>query len=901
MKRACAFGFCALIVATLWAATPYDSASVPDVRPIEIPANRGAAALWQGLQKLRTRASLIMITAHPDDEDGGMLAYESRGLGARVTLLTLNRGEGGANVMSSDYWDALGLVRTQELLSAGNHYGVDQYFTTVCDYGFSKTLKEAKEKWGEERVLGEVVRIVRTTRPLVVTSVFVGGPSDGHGNHQMAGLMAKEVFDAAGDPQRFPEQIKAGLHPWTPLKYYAHLPFVGKASQELTSNVIVPEGTYHPLLGESYVQLSHLGLGEQKTQNGGPSIPRAGDTPSPYHRYATRVEAKDQEQSFFDGIDVSLAGIADLVHASEHDFLSQSLKEISASVEKAVSSYSAANPERCGPPLADGLRRTDALIEQVSKSNLPDSTRYDALHELQIKRAQFNDALVEALGVSIRANVHPGGEVNPLVALFMGDPDTFRMAIPGQEFQVQLTAASQVDLAVTHAYLESPQKDAFQISAPEKASPQLLSNHSASWRFKVRVNDSAPYTQPYFSRPSIEQPYYDLLLPNDFGRPFSPYPLSAWLDLEYNGVPVRLGQIVQTVQHVTGRGVVYEPLVIGPAISVQMTPQRGIVPLNAASFPLSVNLHSNVKGPANGTLRLHLPEGWKSDPESVNFGMSNDGEDQSVNFSVTPAKLSTNPYEIQAVADYQGHEYKTGYTVTGYSGVLPYYLYKDATYRVSGADVTIAPNLRVAYVTGTGDDVPQTLSELNVKFQYLSASDLASGNLAQYDAILLGVRAYAARPELATNNQRLLEYVKNGGVLIVQYNTPEFDHNFGPYPYKMGEEPEEVTDENSEVTILDPKNPVLQWPNKLRETDFQNWIEERGSKFLTTWDSHYQALLETHDPEQPPQRGGLLYAKYGKGVYVYNAYALYRELPEGVPGAFRLMANLLSLAKNPQR
>jgi hypothetical protein len=198
---------------------------------------------------------------------------------------------------------------------------------------------------------------------------------------------------------------------------------------------------------------------------------------------------------------------------------------------------------------------------------------------------------------------------------------------------------------------------------------------------------------------------------------------------------------------------------------------------------------------------------------------------------------------------------------------------------------------------GTGDDVPASLENLGVHVTFLSASDLAAGELSRYDVILLGIRAYAVRPDVVAHNQRLLEYVKNGGVLIVQYNTPEFDHNFGPYPYKMGEEPEEVTDEASKVVILDPQNPLFVWPNQITEADFRGWIEERGSKFMTSWDSHYEPLLETHDPGQQPQRGGLLYARYGKGIYIYDAYAFYRELPEGVPGAYRLMANMLSVAK----
>ncbi len=278
MKR-----FLGLFVATCaFAQLPYSTSIEPTPRAQEIAANRGSAALWQSLKKLHTRASLIMVTAHPDDEDGGMLAYESRGQGARVALLTLNRGEGGANVMSSDYFDALGLVRTMELLKAGEYYGVKQYWTRVVDYGFSKTMAESISKWTHDRVLYDVVRVVRMERPLVITSVFVGGPSDGHGNHQTAGLMAKEVFKAAGDPNVFPDQIAAGLKPWTPLKDYARVPFRFRpGAPSLSTNVEIPEGDYDPVLGMSYVQLSREGLAYQKSQNGGGSIPRAGQMLSP--------------------------------------------------------------------------------------------------------------------------------------------------------------------------------------------------------------------------------------------------------------------------------------------------------------------------------------------------------------------------------------------------------------------------------------------------------------------------------------------------------------------------------------------------------------------------------------------------------------------------------------------
>jgi hypothetical protein len=384
-------------------------------------------------------------------------------------------------------------------------------------------------------------------------------------------------------------------------------------------------------------------------------------------------------------------------------------------------------------------------------------------------------------------------------------------------------------------------------------------------------------------------------------RPFAPYPLAGWAEFNYNGVPIRIGQTVQTIKRVTGEGAVFEPLAVGPAIGVSISPRAGIVPLDARSFTVTTVIHSNVKGSARGTVQLALPERWKSEPPSAEFALSEDGQDQSVTFLVSAANLAQKPYEITAVCEYKGRRYTEGYEVTGYPTVRPYFLYEPATYRLSGVDVTVAPKLNVGYVMGSGDDVPSSLEHLGVRATSLSPADIATGDLSRFDVILFGVRAYAAREDLRTYNGRLLEYVHNGGVLIVQYNTPEFDHNYGPYPYVMGGNPEEVTDEASQMKILEPSNPIFNWPNKISEADFAGWVEERGSKWLKSWDPQYHALLETHDEGQEPQKGGLLYAKYGKGIYIYNAYAFYRELPEGVPGAYRIFANMISLAKNPDR
>lgn len=891
-----------------------------------LPFDRGSAALWQSLQKLHTRSSLLMVTAHPDDEDGGMLTYESRGQGARVNLLTLNRGEGGANVMSSDYFDALGLVRTEELLAADRYYGVQQFWTRVSDYGFSKTKEEALDKWGHDRVLADVVRVVRMTRPLVITSVFVGGRTDGHGNHQLAGQMAQEAFKAAGDPTKFPEQLKEGLRPWKPLKDYAAVPFAPVTDKgiynyadgkyypaefqnftdgtvikgQLSASVEIPEGEYSPLLGLTYAQVSRLGLGHQKSQNGGTGLPPAEEEMSSYHRFASLVSVPEKESSFFDGIDVSLHGIASLAQGGDTVFLRDKLSQINSLVEKAMNDFSAQRPEAIASTLAAGLKGTNELIEKVAASNLTDDSKYDVTHELKVKQAQFGNALSESLGLSVLTTLSAEKEPTGPFARFFRNQPTFEVAIPGQEFWVKVHATNPTNVPVQleNVSLESPEGEQWRIDPSGQTTGTLKGNQSMDVRFIVRAPQNASFTRPYFTRQDIEQPHYDIPEAKYLSFSVAPYPLSAKLRFTFEGVAFEVSQVVQSVKHLTGSGTVLDPLIVGPAISVSIAPQAGIVPLGADSFDLTVTIHSNVKGPAKGTVKLDLPEGWKAPQEE--FSTAKDGDDQTLKFRVTPARLVEKRYAITAVATYDGREYKEGYHTVGYSGLRPYNLYGPSAYRTTGVDVKVAPGLNVGYVIGAGDDVPQSLLNLGINVHFLTSDDLASGNLFKFDAIILGVRTYAVREDLKTNNGRILEYVKHGGVVIVQYNTPEYDHNYGPYQYKMGSNPEEVSDEQSKVEILAPENPVFTWPNKITVKDFENWVEERGSKFLESWDSAYEPLIETHDPGQAPQKGGLVYAKYGRGVYVYNAYAFYRQMPYGVPGAYRIFANMISLAKNPQ-
>jgi len=905
----------------------------PDARPIEI--DRGAAGLWQTLLKLHTRASLLMLVAHPDDEDGGMLNYESRGQGARAILLTLNRGEGGQNVMSDDFWDALGLVRTEELLAAGRYYDVQQFWTTVADFGFSKTREEALELWGHDRLLADAVRVVRMTRPLVITSVFVGGPTDGHGHHSAAGEIAQEVFAAAGDPNMFPEQIRAGLRPWSPVKMYARTPifpisekgmfdsatgkylpvrfydFIHKTWTEgpLSTNLEIPEGGSDPVLGPSFTQIARQGWSLQKSQNGGGGIPLAGPVAAPYHRFGSTIAAADKEQSYFDGIDISLAGIAELCGADAKEdiaFLKEGLGRIHSAVERAMAGFSISEPGKIAPILAEGLKETNALLTQVSSSKLSDQAKYDVNFELRAKQKEFQKAIVQALNFSLEATVAPKREPNRGNPLFALPAETMRSLVPGEQFpvRVHLNNPGTTPLALNRIWLETPAGESWNVStvAADSATPapaSLGARQALDQRFNVKPPEDAAPTRPYFSRPNEELPYYDKVDDRYRNLSFGPYPLAAWVEFTYMGVPLRVGQVVQTVQQETGQGSVLNPLVVTPAVSVRIFPDAGITPLGSKSFALSAQVHTEAEAGAKGTVRLDLPEGWRSDPASAPFALERAGQEQIVRFEVIADRLQTKPYTVTAVAESGGRQYREGFITAGYPGLRPYNFYVPATYRTSGVDVKISQGLRVGYLMGTGDTVPDSLEDLGVHVQLLNAQDISSGDLQKYDVILLGVRAYTARPELATNHNRLLEYVRNGGVVIVQYQSVQYDHNFGPYPYTLPNDAERVVDERSPIVFADPKSPVLTWPNIINQSDFAGWVEERGHSFMKTWDPQYVAPLETHDPEQAPQRGGLVYARYGRGVYVYVAFALYRQLPDGVPGAFRLFANLLSLPRNP--
>lgn len=863
------------------------------LRSSTLPQDQGASGTWQKIQKLQTTASALHTKAHPDDEHGGMLALLSRRDGARVAMLTLNRGESGDNAVGPQLFVGLGLIRTEELLVANRYYGVDQqYFTSVLDYGFSKRIDEAFDMWGRDNVLRDVVRVIRMERPLVIVSRFQGTQRDGHGNHQTAGLLTQEAAKAAADPNMFPEQIKDGLRPWQAAKVY-----IGGMREEEDWTVKVDPGEYSPWVGSSYSDFARLGLSFQRSQVSGRYNPVAGPAPGYYKRTASAVEGLPaKEQGFFDGIDTTVPGMFKALRKPEPAGAAPLLAAIDASVKKAVAAFSMKDPSATVPALAEGLAATRKAIAGIQDP--------DALHLLRIKEQQFQDAINTALGVAFTARAQAAGAPEPtgMMAMF-APPPAMAAPVPGQTFEVRTRFTNRGNVSVTPAALELEAPAGWTTAKGEGAIAALGLNESATQRFTVTVPaDAALSSKPYFVRPSVRDNLYKIDDMTQFGRPATAPPLVAVAKYSVNGVPVEARDVVRRREPKLPYGDVLRELRVVPALSVSVAPAAAVIPLAAATkqVHLQVEVLNNNEGAITGQLSLSMPAGWKAEPAQHALSFTRAGEKANFDFTVTVPTLETKAYTVQAVATANGREYREGYEVIDHRDLEVRYLYRPATAEVTGLDVATAPNLSVGYVMGVGDTNPAAIAQLGYKVTLLDERMLASADLSQFDAIVTGTRAYAVRDDLKTYNQRLLDYVKAGGNLVVLYNTQELiPEKFAPFPAQHGQRAEEVSEEDSPVNILAPDHQALNWPNKITKADFDGWVEQRGSKFWAGWDAAYTPIIETWDKGQAPQKGGWLHAKHGKGHYTYFAYAFHRQLPYGVPGAYRLLANVLALSKSP--
>ena len=843
-----------------------------------LPIDQGKTGLLLTLRKLRTTARLMHTAAHPDDEDGGMLTLESRGRGVVAVQMTLTRGEGGQNAVGKEFGDELGMLRTLELLEADRYYGVEQRFSRVADFGFSKTAEETMQKWdAQHTALADLVRVIRTFRPEVVISRFIGDQSDGHGNHQASGILTRQAFRDAGDPTKFPEQITEGLQPFQPKKLYV------RARAE-DWNIELDVNQTDPLLGMSYVAWGWQGLKHQLSQG-------AANWQMPTRMWTSHYKLVDttipnyhpgHEKDFFDGIDTSLTSLAALV--PDRDFVAAGLKQLDGYIDEA-SGVADKDPKAAAVPLLKGLNATEELIAKLEKSNLDATSKDTLLVHLHEKRNEFRDAANYALRVTLTAtaNLPSMSEVtNQAGQLWLA-------AVPKRSFELKTawTGTDRLSVRVNGPVSVLP----LQVARP-KLEHELRSQEFTS------LLAQAPYTRQYWHRDDpdresiyhIDDPQYETL-------PLTPWPFVALGTYEYQGLKGVIESVVEVAQPKP------HPLIVGPAYSVSVPQSTLVIPMDSGSHTMLYgSWMSNLPGHnyvsdviTRGSLGTNeggkishgpVPPATKS---PVQIGLVYDG----------PGKRELDTYQTLSVVGAKDKEsYDIGYNVVTRDDLGAAYYFRRATQPVSIVDVKLPRNLKIGYIMGVGDDIPDVLRSIGINLTIISPDELKAGDLSKYGTIVLGIRPYEGNAALRENNQRVLDYVKNGGTLMVQYvyQTKQFaDGHYTPYPFTLDRNNRDrVTVEEAPVEILAPNDPIFHTPNQITQKDFDGWVQERALYCPTEWDSHYTPLLSSHDPNDPPEKGCLLTAKYGKGTYIFNSWAFFRQLPAGVPGAIRLYVNLLN-------
>ena len=888
-KRLCA-GWRRLSLLLVLLVTAVAQSTAPTSGPLDpLPQDTGAAGLKQMLVRLSTTARMLHTVAHPDDEDGGMLTLESRGHGVTAILLTLNRGEGGQNKLGSSLFDVLGVLRTLELTAADRYYGVEQRFTRVADFGFSKTADETFQKWGGHDVpLSDMVRVIRTFRPDVIVSRFSGTSRDGHGNHQASGIVSKEAFRAAADPKQFPEQIQEGLLPWQAKKLYIDnvCGFRAETCPENQWTIKLNVGEQSPVLGMSYIEFAMQGLKHQLSQGAGAwSV-----SPGPHYEFYRLIDSvlapttdKDgHEKDFSDGIDTGVPALAKRIgpDASKAPWLQPGLKRLQDDVNQATAAADK-NLSAAADPLLDGLQTSKQLLTKVKDSGLSSLEKDELVVELQTKEHQFAAAadLAAGAGLSVAADVPAASNAD----------DAF-MAVPGQSFEVTATTSSN-DSGLKFTGVE--------LDVPHGWVVRQLGGAAAknTWKFSVSVPTDAQYTRPYWHRDNPETDAVNTVDDPEYATlPFPPPPVHAHATYTLNGKQ-GLVHAVCTVAFTNSDGQeARRALAVAPPFSVELEPSTEVIPTSSTrATRIRVAVKSNIATREDAHLQLELPAGWTSEPASQPLSFQHAGESKDATFRVHPSALQEGRAGIKASLNYEHKTYNLGYTVVTRPDLDTFYYYQPATQRVSMVDVKIPSGLKVGYIMGAGDDIPTVLNEIGMDVTQIPADSLATADLSRYGTIVLGIRAYDTQKDVVANNKKLLDYVAGGGTLIVQYNASAGDFNnghFTPYPAQLSHE--RVSVEEAPVDILAPNDSVFHYPNQITQKDFDGWVQERGLYFMSSWDDHFKPLLSCHDPGEEAQKGGLLRAQYGKGTYIYIGYAFFRQLPAGVPGAIRLYVNLLS-------
>jgi LmbE family N-acetylglucosaminyl deacetylase len=876
----------AAAVATIAAALVIAGSPHAQFRVAPVAERSDAQALELLLRKLSSTGTFMETDAHPDDEDNGLLAMLGYGRGMRAVLVTATRGDGGQNEIGPELGQSLGVLRTEELLAAHRFDGAEQFFTRAVDFGYSFSIEESIEKWGHDEIVGDFVRHIRAVRPDVIAGFLCGGRSGGL-HHQAAAQLTREAFRAAADPAKFPEQIKEGLRPWQAVRYFCTDENSFSPNRPpLTPDEVATDVTgFDPALGQTYAQLGLEARSMHKCQGTSQLLLLPGQGQSRTYRLQDHTDsAAEAGKDLFEGIDTSLPGLARFAGGRPVPGLTTALRALQQTVIDARAAAASRGAAAAVTPLVGGLRATRALRADLSKLLGPDDTNAaaDARQEIDFRLAQkerqFQDALVVASGVRVDAIADDG------------------VVTPGQNVNVSVYAAAP---SGSSARLNGATLAGFDGQLGECAGALAT---PVTCKTEAKIPPSARLSTPYWT-PRKDAARYDFEPDVPFGVPFRPSPFHAAFELAIGGETVTVDRVVRYRYSDVFAGEKRSELNVSPAFDVNVDSDIAVFPLGSphATRTITVTVGNNQKGAATATLTLQPPPGWRADPASAPLKFAREDEKTSVTFDVSPPDgvAQGNFTATASVTGDNGATSMQGYQVVEYLHIHRRHVVEDASVRLKTLDVAIAPGLKVGYIMGVGDKVPEAIEQLGASVTLLDSTALASGDLSRFDVVMLGVRAYDRRADLRAHNQRLIAYADAGGTVIVQYQRAEFNEaQYGPYPAKTSDA--RVTDENAPMEILVPDHPVFDAPNKIDDNTWHGWVQERGTYFLGDKDPRYADLLRSQDPfpyNAGPKTGILVEAPVGGGRWIYTGLGLWRQLPAGVDGAYRLLANLLSLGK----
>jgi LmbE family N-acetylglucosaminyl deacetylase len=829
-----------------------------------------AVALELVLRKLSSTGTFMQTDAHPDDEDNGLLAMLGHGQGMRTALVTLTRGDGGQNEIGPELGQALGVLRTEELLAVHRFDGAEQYFTRAIDFGYSFSVEESIEKWGHDEILGDLVRHIRTIRPDVIAGFLCGGRAGGL-HHQAAAQLTREAVSAAADPSKFPEHRSNGLRPWRAARYFCtdENSFAPQPPPMTPNQVVADISGFDRVLGRTYADLGLEARSMHKCQGTSQLLLLPGQTQN--RRYRIQGEGVTAAPStMFDGIDVTVTGLTRFAGPNPPATLIAHLQRIAGAVRDARLAAASTGPAAAIPALVAGRQAVLTLQSQlVSREDMFEITR-----ALERKAAEFTAALVIAAGVRLEA-LADDGVVTPSQAVNVsvhaaGIGELRGVALQG--FDGQVTSCSG-DLA-----------------------------SAVSCTAAVTVPAKTPLSTPYWT-PRKDAERYDFEPDVPFGVPFRPTPFRATFELTIGGERVTVERTVEFRYSDIVAGEKRSQLNVVPAFNVTVDPEIAVFAGSiTAPKTVAVTVSNNRKGATSATVVLRVPAGWQIEPAQQPVRFAREDEAATVRFTVRPPQALT-PGESTITATVTGTDgiaSDRGYQVVEYPHVRRQHVLRAAAVRVKSMAISVAPGVKVGYVMGVGDRVPEAIEQLGADVTLIDGDTLASGDLSRFHTIVVGVRAYERRADLRANSQRLLDYAEGGGTVIVQYQKTEFNEaQYGPFRAKTSTN--RVTDENAPMEVLAPTHPVFMTPNRIGPETWQGWVQERGTYFLGERDPRYIDLLRARDPfpyNADTKTGILVEARVGKGRWVYTGLGLWRQLPAGVDGAYRLLANLISLGKS---